>query len=196
MTFIQTVPEEEADGQLSELYAADRELRGYLPNYTQAFSARPDVYAAWRGLVGALTSRMDARRYELATLAAARRLRSSYCSLAHGSVLLNRFLGAEDLRAVASDHRSAGLEEVDVAVMDLAEKVAGDATAVSEADVERLRELGLTDGEIFEVVAAAAMRCFFAKTLDGLGVCPDAAYGQLAPELRAELVVGRPIEEA
>jgi hypothetical protein len=30
---------------------------------------------------------MDLRRYELATLAAARRLRSSYCCLAHGRVL-------------------------------------------------------------------------------------------------------------
>ena len=196
MTFIETVAEEEAEGQLKELYDADRALRGYLPNYTQAFSQRPAVYAAWRGLVGALTAEMDARRYELATLAAARRLRSSYCALAHGSALLARFLEADDLRAVAADHRSAGLDETEVAVMDLAEKVVGDAPAVTETDIERLRSLGLSDAEIFEVIAAAALRCFFAKTLDGLGVCPDAAYGELAPELRAELVVGRPIAAA
>ena len=35
---------------------------------------------------------MDTRRYELATLAAARELRSSYCSLAHGKILAERFL--------------------------------------------------------------------------------------------------------
>src|SRR6187401_3600837 len=64
---------------------------------------------------------MDLRRYELATLAAARRLRSSYCCLAHGSVLAQKF--GEPVREIALDHRAAGLDEVDVAVMDLAERV-------------------------------------------------------------------------
>ena len=60
-------------------------------NYERAFEARPDVYAAWGELLGAIKANMDLRRYELATLAAARRLRSSYCSLAHGKVLLEQF---------------------------------------------------------------------------------------------------------
>jgi hypothetical protein len=34
---------------------------------------------------------MDLRRYELATSAAARRLRSTYCVMAHGSVPLDQF---------------------------------------------------------------------------------------------------------
>src|SRR6059058_4435548 len=108
---------------------------------------------------------MDLRRYELATLAAARRLRSSYCMLAHGSVLARDFLEPERVRDVALDHRAAGLEPVDVAVMDLAEKIADDATTVTEEDIERLRGFGLDDGEIVSVAAAAAARCFFSKTL-------------------------------
>ena len=47
-----------------------------------------------------------------------------------------------------------------------------------------------------DVVLAAAARCFFSKTLDALGVRPDASYAELAPELREALVVGRPIAEA
>jgi hypothetical protein len=77
--------------------------------------------------------------------------------------------------------------------MDLAEKVAADATSVTEEDVDRLRELGLDDGEIVSVVSAAAARCFFSKALDALGVQPDAAYAELDPSLREALVVGRPI---
>jgi hypothetical protein len=79
--------------------------------------------------------------------------------------------------------------------MDLADKVAHDATSVVEADIVRLRSLGLSDAEIFDVVAAAAMRCFFSKTLDGLGVRPDARYAELDPELRDALTVGRPIAD-
>src|SRR5512132_4391142 len=74
------------------------------PNYKRAFDARPDVYAAWGERLGAIKANMDLRRYELATLAAARRLRSSYCSLAHGKVLLNQF--AAPVREIALDHRS------------------------------------------------------------------------------------------
>ena len=67
------------------------------------------------------------------------------------------------------------LDDVDRAVMELADKVAADATAVTQADVDRLRDLGLSDAEIADVVFAAALRCFFSKTLDGLGVEPDSA---------------------
>ena len=194
MTFIDTIPEDDATGAVAELYAADRELAGgRLRNLAQAFSLAPDVYAAWAQLNATIKARMDLRRYELATLAAARRLRSSYCALSHGSVLLADGVAPDQLRAIVEDHHSAGLEPVEVAIMDLADKVAVDATSVTEADVERLRSLGLSDADIIDVVSAAAARCFFSKTLDGLGVAPDASYGELDPALRDALTVGRPI---
>jgi uncharacterized peroxidase-related enzyme len=194
MTFITTVDEDDARDAVADLYETDRAAFGFVPNFARAFSHRPEVYAAWRQLNGAIKAGMDLRRYELATVAAARRLRSSYCTLAHGSVLADRFMEADEVRAVVTDHHAAGLDEVDVAVMDLAEKVAGDATSVTEADVERLRSLGLSDTEIFDVVAAAAARCFFSTMLDGLGATPDARYRELDPALRETLTVGRPID--
>jgi uncharacterized peroxidase-related enzyme len=163
-------------------------------NYERAFAARPDVYRAWQQLNGAIKANMDLRRYELATLAAARRLRSSYCALAHGTVLVEQF--DAPLRAIALDREHAPLDPVDRAVMDLAEKVVDDAAGISDADLEPLRDLGLSDEEIMDVVLAAAARCFFSKTLDALGVLPDAHYRELPEELREALVVGRPIAEA
>ena len=162
-------------------------------NYERAFEPRPAVYEAWQQLNGAIKSQMDLRRYELATLAAARRLRSSYCCLAHGTVLAERF--GEPVTQIAADHRTAGLDEIDVAVMDLAEQVVDDATSVSEADLQRLRDLGLSQEEVTDVIMAAAARCFFSKTLDALGVRPDPDYRQLEPGLREALVVGRPIAD-
>ena len=195
MTFIETVPEDQATGATAELYANDQESFGYLPNFTRAFSARPGVYAAWRQLNGAIKSGMDLRRYELATVAAARRLRSSYCTLAHGSILVDRFLEPDVLTAVLADHRTAGLSDEDVAVMDLADKIAADAGSIQPTDIERLRSVGLSDADILDVVLTAAARCFFSKTLDALGVEPDATYSELEPGLRDALTVGRPIAE-
>jgi alkylhydroperoxidase family enzyme len=163
-------------------------------NHEAAFAERPEVYAAWGQLNSAIKAGMDLRRYELVTLAAARRLRSSYCCLAHGTVLHERF--GEPVLDIALDHRTAGLDEIDVAVMDLAERVVDDATTIGEADLQRLRDLGLSETEIMDVVLAAAARCFFSKTLDALDVRPDASYSELEPQLRDALVVGRAIADA
>jgi alkylhydroperoxidase family enzyme len=162
-------------------------------NYERAFEVRPDVYAAWGQLVGAIKAGMDLRRYELATLAAARRLRSSYCALAHGTVLLEEF--GEPVREIALDYRTSGLDEVDVAVMEFAERVVDDASSIGEPELQRLRDLGLSETEIMDVALAAAARCFFSKTLDAIGVLPDAKYRKLEPQLREALVVGRPIAD-
>jgi alkylhydroperoxidase family enzyme len=162
-------------------------------NYERAFDERPEVLAAWVGLNTAIKERMDLRRYELATLAAARRLRSSYCSLAHGKVLIDRF--GEPVGAIATDRRNAGLDEVDVAVMDLAERVVDDASTIEDRDLRPLRDLGLSEVDIMDVVLAAAARCFFSKTLDALDVRADASYSELEPELLEALVVGRPIAD-
>ena len=159
-------------------------------NFERAFDERPGVYAAWRGLVGAIRETMELRRYELATFAAAQRLRSTYCSIMHGNILRNEV--GEDILAIVND-REGTLDAVDLAVMDLAERVVVDATSITEADLQRLRDLGLTDGEIMDVVLAAAARCFFSKTLDALCVQADAQFQELAAELQAAFVVGRPI---
>jgi uncharacterized peroxidase-related enzyme len=195
MTFIETVSAQDASGAVAELYETDRAIFGRLPNFTQAFSLRPDVYVAWRQLNGAIKGGMDLRRYELVTVAAARRLRSSYCMLAHGTVLTNEFLEPETMRALAVDPRSAGLSEVDVAVMDLAEKVVDDAGTVAQRDIDGLRTLGLSDADILDVVLAAAARCFFSKALDGVGALPDPEYNLMESSLRDALTVGRPIAE-
>src|SRR3954451_23781746 len=196
MAYIDTVPEDKATGATAEVYANDRDVYGELPNFTRALSLRPEVYAAWRELNGAIKAGMDLRRYELATVAAARRLRSSYCMLAHGAVLADRFMGPDAVRAVAADPAAAGLDALDAAVMDLADKVAADATAVAQEDIDRLRALGLPDAEILGVVLAAAARSFFSKTLDGLGVLADHEYDAREPALRDALAVGRPIATA
>jgi uncharacterized peroxidase-related enzyme len=197
MPFIETVSDDEAQGAAAELLKRTHEEKGDVPNYIRMFAHRPDVYDAWEHLLEAIRDRMDRRRYELATIAAARRLRSSYCMLAHTSVLVDLgFYDPDAVRAIASDHRAAGLDAADVAVMDLAEQVAGEATSVTHADIDRARAAGLSDAEIFDVVLAASLRAFFTKTLDAVGVEPDASYRELAPELQQTLVVGRPIATA
>ena len=196
MTFIETVGEDDAEGATADWYAADRERLGYLPNYAKVFGRRPAVYGAWKQLGGAVSGAMDPRRYELATVAAARVLRSSYCSLAHGQVLAEQFLGPDKTRALAEGDADTALDPADAEIVRFATLVARDAAAVTAKDVDRLRAIGLSDEDILDVVLAVAARCFFSTVLEALGVQPDPAYHALDPDLRASLTVGRPIAEA
>jgi uncharacterized peroxidase-related enzyme len=194
LPFIETIDEDAADGTLAELYAGARESEGYVPNTLRAFSLRPEVWTAWVQLKNTIAGGMDARRYELATLAAARELRSSYCSLAHGKILAERFLDAQTVSELAGGG-AAGLDEAETATMDFAAKIARDACSITEDDVQRLRDAGLSDRDIFDVAVAASARCFFSKTLDAVGALPDAEFAELDPGLRDALTVGRPIEQ-
>lgn len=176
------------------MYDENVRKNGFLPNYVPLFSHRPQVMAAWGQLLGSITRPMDKRRYELITLAAARALTSSYCMLAHGSVLL-QFYAGEQLEQIANDYRAADLTPAEIGMMAFAEQIARNATAVTQDDVAELRELGFSDGEIFEIAATAAARCFFSKLLDALGAQADSKYLDLDRDLQAVLTVGRPISE-
>jgi uncharacterized peroxidase-related enzyme len=193
MVFIKTVPVVEATGDVRRMYEEQGARLGYVPNYAKAFSLRPQVMDGWAHLLKSIRSTMDERRYELVTLAAARALRSSYCALAHGQVLEKQFFSTEELTRIALRDDDSPLEPTEAAILAFAEKVVRQAEKVTREDVDALRDHGLDDGEIFDVAAAAAARCFFSKVLDALGAEPDASYRAIAPGLRDALTVGRPI---
>ena len=187
--------DESSSPEAAAAFERDRLALGYVANYTKLLARRPAVLEAWRGLNSAVKTSMDPRRYELATLAAARQLRSSYCCLAHGAVLVDQFDAAPEVRALTSGAHG-DLDPVDTAVVRLAAKVAGGAADLTEQDLAEVRALGLSDDEVLDVVLAAAARCFFSTALDATGTEPDAAYRSMDPELQESLTVGRPIAGA
>ena len=193
MAFIRTIPAAEADGAVREMYQQAQGALGYVPNWAQAFSLRPGVRDGWVALLKSIQANLPARTYELATLAAARALRSSYCSLAHGRVLAEKILDAPAVTAIALDARESPLPPRERAMMAFAEKVAVEADRITPADIDGLRAHGYRDEEIFDVAAAAAARCFFSRLLDALGVQADASFNELDPALRRALTVGRPL---
>src|SRR5215469_3599465 len=192
MAFIRTIAPSDADGPVREMYDKVHGKFGFVPNWARVFSLRPDVNDGWTTLLKSIQSNLPVRTYELATLAAARALRSSYCSLAHGSVLANKVFDPPAVTAIANGSPASPLEPRERAMMTFVERVVLDADRVTAADIETLRSHGYQDEEIFDVAAAAAARCFFSKLLDALGVQPDPTFHDMDPALRQALTVGRP----
>ncbi len=111
---------------------------------------------------------------------------------AHGALLRKNFFSADQLAAIVRDFRNAGLPPEEVAMMSFAQKVTTQAHQVSEHDIDELREHGLSDEEVLDVVLASAARNFFSKTLDAVSAIPDEAYLELEPELVQLFAAGRP----
>jgi uncharacterized peroxidase-related enzyme len=196
MMFIDTITPQGATGAVRDMYERQQRAFGYVPNYARIFCHRPEVMAAWAGLLSSIRRNVDDRRFELVTLAAAHTLNNSYCSLAHGRALA-KIVGEQAVVHLAHGRTSDGcmssLTEAEQATVAFARQVARDASAVTSDDAAVLRHLGLTDAEIFDIVAIAAARSFFTRMLDGLGACPDSDYLRMNDALRRALTVGRPI---
>ena len=77
-------------------------------------------------------------------------------------------------------------------MLEFSERVAGDAWEMTEEDIQKLREVGFSDVEVLEIVAAACYRVYISKFADALGVELDGHYFEKSPELVEALSVGRP----
>jgi alkylhydroperoxidase family enzyme len=102
--FIDPIDPDSAQGLTAEIYRSEIEGRGFLPEFVQTFSHHPEAYKAWQTLITVLYGGMDRRRCELATLAAARTMKSTGCTVAHGKTLRDRFFTADEVVQIMEDH--------------------------------------------------------------------------------------------
>jgi len=74
------------------------------------------------------------------------------------------------LEDISKDFRSADLSKGDLEMLSYAQKVTQDLPSVIKEDVERLREVGFTDTEIFDINQVVAYFNYVNRIADGLGV--------------------------
>jgi uncharacterized peroxidase-related enzyme len=193
MAFIDTIPDAEIDDQVRAMYERQASFWGFVPNYAKVFCYRPEIMGLWAQLQAGIKKPMGKRRYELVTFAAATALRSTLCSLAHGKTL-TEFFPSEAVQAIARGEAPADLTPAEAEIMKFARKVARDAPSVTREDVRRLKELGISDAEVFDIAAAASARAFFTKVVESLGVAPEPSLLGLDHEFKRTMAVGRPVE--
>jgi uncharacterized peroxidase-related enzyme len=118
--FIDVPDESDLDADTADWFERQRSAWGYLPNYALPFARHVDVARAWSALDKAIRSHMDRRRFELATIAAARAYRSTYCVAAHAKFLRDECGDEQSMRVIAADPTGAALDPTDRAVVDFA----------------------------------------------------------------------------
>ena len=191
MHLIATTEPEAATGEVAALYRRLQGRGSYLPNYARIFSHRPGLMTPLSALQDALSAPLEPRLWALVSLAAARASAASYCSLAFANKLIQRHFSPSEVQAIVTGRGPDPLSKKERAACDFAALVAGEPARIEAADIDRLRRAGFDDTAIFDLAAAAAWRCFFARLPEALGAAPDRELGELPEDLLANLLVGR-----
>jgi len=82
-------------------------------------------------------------------------------------------LDSEMVQALEKDYKTAPISEQDRVMLDYVVQVTKDATRVSPADHERLREVGFDDKGILQVTLIASWFNYINRVADALGVGRD-----------------------
>jgi uncharacterized peroxidase-related enzyme len=171
MAYINTIPKDQAEGVLREIYDEQIRNTGSVSNYHQLLSLRPDAIRAYGDLVKTFRGKMRLRRYELIMMAAARIIGCHYCLLSHGGLLLKNGFTEDQIEAIIrGNYVEASLSDEEITIMRFAEKLSHHAYEVRQTDVDGLRDLGLSDEDILDISLAAAARNFQSRILVGLGI--------------------------
>jgi uncharacterized peroxidase-related enzyme len=160
--------------QAQALYDEDLADSGYVWNVSRLWAYQPETVKRLFGLMSQAfkPSGLDFRQRGILVTATASTLGDSYCSLAWGGKL-----SAASDAALASGvltGTDTGLTDQEKAMASWARKVVRDPNATNRADVQDLRDAGLSDEQIFSITAFVALRVAFSTINDALGVCPDA----------------------
>lgn len=191
--FLQTIEEDEATGRVAEIYEKQKAQLGFVMEAAKCFTARPDllpIYTDFSDRIRAGFS-LGLREWRLITLIAAKQIPSTYCSHVYGKQLIDDLGSKEAVLAVQSDFRKAGLPDKDVAMLSYAEKVARDASGISQTDIDALRAAGFSDRQICDIALCAAFRCFVSRFFDAVGAGTEPAFIDSDESFRSAMTVGR-----
>jgi uncharacterized peroxidase-related enzyme len=193
--FLKTIGEEDATGQIAELYRAQKAQNGFVMSAMQCWTARPDLLAIYHEFSDKIRAgfSLSPRDWRLITLIAAKHVPSTYCSHVYGRQLIADFGSKDAVLAVQRDFRSADLTPRDVEMLSYAETISRDASSVTQENIDRLRSVGFTDVQICDIALCAAFRCFVARFFDATGAGPEPAFVDTDGDFRRAMTVGKAI---
>src|SRR3977135_1766762 len=139
---------------------AVQEKSGFVPNVFLTLAYRPDEFRAFFAYHDALMDKdggLTKAEREMIVVATSSVNHCHYCVIAHGAILRIRARHPRLADQVAVNYLNAELTPRQRAILDFAVKVAERSHEVSDDDVAALRGHGMTDDEIWDIGAIAAL---------------------------------------
>ena len=113
---------------------------------------------------------LDRRQHEMIATVVSVTNRTQYCTISHTEFLRRATADDAFAEAIRHDFRSAPITDADRAMLEYAELVTLEATAVTDEDHATLRAAGFDDRAILQITLIAAWFNYINRVADALGV--------------------------
>ena len=173
MAWIKIINENEAVGELKEIYDEIIEKRGKLSNIMKIHSLMPKTMKKHLDLYIELMfckSKISREERELIATAVSVTNKCQYCTLHHAEALNHYWKDKEKLNNFIKDVENFPLDNRKRAMINYAVKLTKDAAAITEADIEHLKQVGLSEEEILHLNLITSYFNFVNRLANGLGV--------------------------
>jgi uncharacterized peroxidase-related enzyme len=187
MSKLPIVDEEEATGDVARVFAeVKRELQvPYVPNWGKALAVSPAALATHWDFQRSFYQRTTLPRTLIAMIlyTVAETGKCEYCSALNEMYCRTMGIDGQMLSALVKDLGNVSPERIRV-IIAFALKAARHAQEMDAGDFDRLREQGVTDDEIMEILLVAAMSRYTNTLSDALQIDVDPAVTETLDSLR------------
>ncbi|PSP63391.1 alkylhydroperoxidase [Halobacteriales archaeon QH_8_67_36] len=143
---------------VQERIETETERAGFTPNVFPALAYRPSHFRAFFAYHDALVEKtaLERAEIELIIIAVSGVNDCLYCVVAHGALLRIHADAPRLAEQVATNHRTADINDTHGAMLDFAVKLTEAPARIEEADLARLEEHGYSRQAIWDIGSVAA----------------------------------------
>ena len=163
----------------AKFFAICEEKLGLVPNVLRAYAHNIDKLNAFSGMYNDLMlgeSGLSKLEREMIAVAVSAENRCFYCLVAHGAAV-RELSGRPELgEALVMNYRVAELTPRERTMLDFAVKMTENSAQMAEKDRQGLRDVGLSDADIWDVAAVASFFNMTNKMASAVDMRPNADY--------------------
>jgi uncharacterized peroxidase-related enzyme len=148
--------EKDGEDQVENYLNIVNEKIGFIPNVLAAFAKFPKQFEGFTKLYNSLMlgeSGLTKLEREMIAVTVSSENHCFYCLVAHGSAVRELSNDPQLGERIAANFRSAELTEKQLQLLIFTKKLTRDPSEISESDRKKLREVGYTDRDIWDISA-------------------------------------------
>lgn len=160
---------------------AEAEL-GFVPNVFRGYAHRPERFSAWfahYAQLNAPTENLSVADREIIAVVVSAIHDCTYCLTSHLHALRHALGDVQLADRIQYNWRHAGLDERRLAICWYADKLTRRPGEISRDDLDRLRDVGLGEDEVWDVAELTAMYSFTNRLALAMGFQANPEYHYL-----------------
>ncbi len=163
----------------AKFFTICEEKLGLVPNVLRAYAHNIEKLNGFSGMYNDLMlgeSGLSKLEREMIAVAVSAVNHCFYCLVAHGAAV-RELSGRPELgEALVMNYRAAELTPRERAMLDFAVKMTEDSAQMAETDRQNLRDVGLSEADIWDVAAVASFFNMTNKMASAVDMRPNAEY--------------------